>query len=98
MASRTQQLKGWLNPCIDRRKFLKASAALAAGAAAGPVLFKERKAEAAAYGQNEPNPTSGTYKIRSVCQMCHGRCGIQATVKDGVLLKLDGNPYHPNNL
>jgi anaerobic selenocysteine-containing dehydrogenase len=29
--------------------------------------------------------------------MCHGRCGIRAKVIEGVLVKIDGNPYHPNN-
>jgi anaerobic selenocysteine-containing dehydrogenase len=29
--------------------------------------------------------------------MCHSRCGIRAKVKEGILVKLDGNPYHPNN-
>jgi len=101
MASKTDQLKGWLNPSIERRKFIKAGAALAAGAAVGSSLFKQNEALAATYGQNDPNATeydSGVYVIRSVCQMCHSRCGIQARVKDGVLLKIDGNPYHPNNL
>ena len=35
--------------------------------------------------------------IYSVCQMCHSRCGIRAKVKEGVLVKIDGSPYHPNN-
>ena len=29
--------------------------------------------------------------------MCHSRCGVRAKVKEGILIKLDGNPYHPNN-
>lgn len=32
----------------------------------------------------------------SVCRQCRSDCGIEARVFNGVLLKLDGNPYHPN--
>jgi anaerobic selenocysteine-containing dehydrogenase len=34
----------------------------------------------------------------SVCQNCHSRCGLLGTIVDGALVKLDGNPYHPNNM
>lgn len=39
------------------------------------------------------------FKIRhSVCLQCHGECGIRAKVsrKDGRLIRLVGNPWHPN--
>jgi len=32
----------------------------------------------------------------SVCRQCRSDCGIEARVFNGVLIKLDGNPYHPN--
>ena len=32
----------------------------------------------------------------SVCKQCRSDCGLEARVFNGVLLKLDGNPYHPN--
>jgi anaerobic selenocysteine-containing dehydrogenase len=32
----------------------------------------------------------------SVCRQCRSDCGIEARVFNGVLMKLDGNPYHPN--
>ena len=32
----------------------------------------------------------------SVCRQCRSDCGIAARVVNGVLVKLDGNPYHPN--
>ncbi|HXF97994.1 MAG TPA: NrfD/PsrC family molybdoenzyme membrane anchor subunit [Gaiellaceae bacterium] len=31
----------------------------------------------------------------SVCQQCNTQCGIKAKLIDGVLVKLDGNPYSP---
>ncbi len=84
---------------MDRRRFLQVSAVLAA-AAAGGDFFLPRAARALTTGQSPPDPTevdAGVQVIMSVCQNCHGRCGIMARVKDGVLLKIDGNPYHPNN-
>ncbi|MHB1682074.1 MAG: molybdopterin-dependent oxidoreductase [Bacilli bacterium] len=32
----------------------------------------------------------------SVCRQCRSDCGIEARIFNGVLMKLDGNPYHPN--
>ena len=32
----------------------------------------------------------------SVCRQCRSDCGIEARVFNGVLIKLDGNPYHLN--
>lgn len=89
-----------LDPEMDRRRFLLISGTLAAGAAIGN-LMKPASASAAVAGRSLPDPTqldAGVEVIMSVCQQCHGRCGIMARVKDGVLLKIDGNPYHPNNL
>ena len=84
---------------MDRRRFLQISAVLAAAAGAGE-LFRPTAAHALITGQLSPDPTevdAGVQVIMSVCQQCHSRCGIMARVKDGVLLKIDGNPYHPNN-
>jgi anaerobic selenocysteine-containing dehydrogenase len=56
--------------------------------AAGPLLVT---------GENAPDAVETAANIiYSVCQMCHSRCGIRAKVVDGVLLKIDGNPWHPN--
>ena len=89
-----------LNPDMDRRRFLLISGTLAAGTAVGNLVGPASVA-AVATGQNPPDATevdAGVQVIMSVCQNCHSRCGIMARVKDGVLLKVDGNPYHPNNL
>jgi anaerobic selenocysteine-containing dehydrogenase len=92
--------KNWLNPALNRRAFLKASGALASATMGGQV-FKTSKAAAApglVTGENDPDAIETADDIiYSVCQMCHSRCGIRAKVKEGVLVKLDGNPYHPNN-
>ncbi len=89
-----------LNVEIDRRRFLQMTAVLAAAAGTGD-FFVPRRAQAVTTGMTPPDPTeldAGVQVIMSVCQNCHSRCGIMARVKDGILLKLDGNPYHPNNL
>ncbi len=89
-----------LNPDMNRRRFLLISGTLAAGATVGN-LVKPAAASPLVTGQNPPDATevdAGVQVIMSVCQNCHSRCGIMARVKDGVLLKIDGNPYHPNNL
>jgi anaerobic selenocysteine-containing dehydrogenase len=94
----------WLNPSISRRTFLKVSGTFASAAAVSPVFTKSKQANAAAVsatlktGENPPDPVETADNIiYSVCQMCHSRCGVRAKVVDGVLVKLDGNPYHPNN-
>ena len=98
MATKTcnERPKSWLDPSLSRRSFLKSSSALAAVAAAGS-LFKARQAEAVTTGGLPPDPVEVDENIvYSACLQCHGGCGIRAKVKDGVLVKIDGNPYHPN--
>jgi tetrathionate reductase subunit A len=79
-----------------RRTFLKMSGVVGAAAAGGSLVFT-RKSEALSYTQQPPDEVETAADIiYSVCQMCHARCGIRAKVKNGVLVKIDGNPYHPN--
>ena len=97
--------ENWLNPKVDRRTFLKVSGTLASTAMAASVFTQTKKAVAAptpgagvTTGENLPDPVESAEDILySVCQMCHSRCGVRAKVKEGILVKLDGNPYHPNN-
>ena len=98
------KISSWLNPSISRRSFLKVSGTLATAAAISPVFTNTKPANAAvvsellATGENQPDPVESAENIiYSVCQMCHSRCGVRAKVIDGVLVKIDGNPYHPNN-
>ena len=92
--------KNRLNPAVNRRTFLKVSAALAS-ATMGAQVFTPSRASGTpglVTGENDPDAIETADDIiYSVCQMCHSRCGIRAKVKEGVLVKLDGNPYHPNN-
>jgi len=98
MATKTssERPKSWLDPSLSRRSFLKSSSTLAAVAAAGS-LFKARPAEALTTGGLPPDPVETDANIvYTACLQCHGGCGVRAKVKDGVLVKIDGNPYHPN--
>jgi anaerobic selenocysteine-containing dehydrogenase len=93
---------------LDRRDFLKTSAAAMAAFAS---FFTVKDALALTVGENVPDPAApgSGQSIRfrfSNCQNCHGRCGLMAKVvgpagladpSAGVLVKLDGHPYHPNN-
>ncbi len=96
---------GWLNPAVNRRTFLKLSSAVTSATLVNSTFTKSKKAIAAptpavgvTTGENLPDPVETADDIiYSVCQMCHSRCGVRAKVKEGVLVKLDGNPYHPNN-
>jgi anaerobic selenocysteine-containing dehydrogenase len=84
---------------MDRRDFLKCSAFLGCSLAASSSL--ERVLEAAAGGglffdvgdaylQHLPEN-----QIYSVCQQCNTNCGIKVKFVDGLVAKIDGNPYSP---
>ncbi len=99
----TKRKKSKLNPSVNRRTFLKVSGALASAAVAGPVFTKSKAAAdptdpAVITGENPPDAVeTADDSIYSTCQMCHSRCGVRAKVKEGIRVKIDGNPYHPNN-
>ncbi|MBI4320866.1 MAG: molybdopterin-dependent oxidoreductase [Chloroflexi bacterium] len=42
--------------------------------------------------------TAGEKWVTSVCKMCLHGCGIRVRVKDGVVLKVEGDPTNPDNL
>ena len=93
--------KGIINTPINRRQFLKVSAALSAATAFSASLLHSKSAKAMTTGQNLPDPVEGASNMQiryTVDQNCQGRCGLKCEVVDGVLVKIDGNPYHPNNL
>jgi anaerobic selenocysteine-containing dehydrogenase len=92
--------KNCLIPALSRRAFLKVSGALASATMAGQVFTKSEATAAPGLitGENDPDTIETADDIiYSVCQMCHSRCGIRAKIIEGILVKLDGSPYHPNN-
>ncbi len=90
---------GWSGQPITRRTFLRSTAAFAAAGAFGGMFFRENRALAASFGDPVLVETNPRVEIKySVCQSCHGRCGMRCKIVDGVLVKIDGNPYHPNDM
>ncbi len=78
-----------MNSKLSRREFLsKTTKTAAVGAAIG----------ASASAQVLQSGWRGDTRVQLVpsnCEMCFWRCGILAEVKDGKVLKVQGNPNHP---
>jgi thiosulfate reductase/polysulfide reductase chain A len=79
---------------LSRRDFLKLGAATAGALAVGqmlpPMVAKAAK-------ESGLLNAAGDGFISSMCEMCVWRCGLLAKVKDGRVVKLDGNPEHPHS-
>jgi anaerobic selenocysteine-containing dehydrogenase len=84
---------------MKRRSFLKLAAATGAAAAIAPRLASA-KIEYPDYPQGHsgqsPDSDSGHTWKTGLCLQCHGGCSIIGKVKDGELLKIEGNPYSHN--
>jgi thiosulfate reductase/polysulfide reductase chain A len=75
---------------LSRRRFLKiAGAGVGVAAAAGPVGRLFRTVEAGGEGER------GLRRVPTFCDICFWKCGAIATVRDGVLWKIEGNPDDP---
>jgi len=79
---------------ISRRDFLKLGGAATAALAAGQMLPAPVAQAARAAGHLN---AEGDGFIPSMCEMCVWRCGLVATIKDGRVVKLEGNPEHPHS-
>lgn len=79
---------------ISRRDFLKIGAAGAGALALGQMLPPKVAQAARAAGHIN---AEGDGFVHSMCEMCVWRCGLIAKVKDGRVVKLDGNPEHPHS-
>jgi anaerobic selenocysteine-containing dehydrogenase len=80
---------------LGRRSFLKLAGATAA-AGAFYQLGLVGLDTLAAQRRRLPGPPS-VEQILGTCRLCAGGCGLSAQVVDGQVIKLDGNPFHPNN-
>ncbi|MCK5742519.1 MAG: molybdopterin-dependent oxidoreductase, partial [Chlorobi bacterium] len=73
---------------VSRRKFLKISAAtIATATALGTVSCTRDKIKASA--------EKGIKTIPTYCNVCFWKCAAIATLKDGKLWKIEGNPIDP---
>jgi len=86
---------------ISRREFIKISGATGATAAILgniPAAFEKAQKAIAATGEGnffEAKPENILY---GVCLQCNTQCTIKGKIQNGVLVKVDGNPYSPNNM
>jgi len=88
------------SPAQTRRDFIKVSAVTMAALTAAT-----RQAEAASRWLNprriqKAAATSldqDVKQVHSTCLGCNARCGTRATVQNGRLVAMSGNPYHPYN-
>jgi thiosulfate reductase/polysulfide reductase chain A len=89
---------------ITRRRFLKTLTAVGGGAAGATVTAATAGVVRAADG---PAPGSADLErrfgrdagewIASCCNACGGQCGIMAHVIEGKVVKIEPNPWNPNN-
>ncbi len=89
---------------LTRREFGQTTALVGGAAAmagslpvfaqlAGKTVSATPASAAGTYPLNDPENV-----IYSICLNCHTACSIKAKIQDGVLVKVDGNPYSPMNL
>ncbi len=76
---------------ISRRKFLKGTALTVGTSLLTPGVSRAKRRPQTWHGRERVD------EIPSTCEMCFWRCGIIGEVKNGRLVRIKGNPLHPNN-
>jgi len=76
---------------MQRRTFIK----IAGGAAAGAAVTGGFGGAALQAAMKETKGTGKTVDVPTFCELCFWKCGMIAKVRDGVIVKVEGNPRHP---
>ncbi|MFH0882238.1 MAG: molybdopterin-dependent oxidoreductase [bacterium] len=76
---------------MRRRTFIK----LAGGAAAGAAMTYGLGGTVLQAALVETRGKSEVREIPTFCELCFWKCGMIAKVRDGKVVKLEGNPRHP---
>ncbi len=76
---------------VSRRRFLQGSIALTVLGGAS-LTGADLLAKATSNQKEKPNK-----KVPTVCEMCVNKCSAIADVRDGIVKKLDPNPYFPKS-
>jgi anaerobic selenocysteine-containing dehydrogenase len=94
-------LNGGRENGMDRRDFLKCSALLGGSLAASSYLLQVLSGSESSQVYAD-DLTENAYQLHlpenqifSACQQCNTNCGIKVKILDGVVKKIDGNPYNP---
>ncbi|SEA77414.1 Anaerobic selenocysteine-containing dehydrogenase [Desulfuromusa kysingii] len=87
-----------LDKKVSRRSIMKGAVVVGGGAFLGDKLGWCNKVLAAVADKNTYPLGSAESIIYSVCLQCHTACPLKCKVQDGLLVKIDGNPYTPQNM
>lgn len=87
-------------PKLSRRQLLKAGALTAGGALLGDLGYLLANGAAPhEVAAGEPYPLNLPENLLyTTCLQCNTQCTLKTKIQDGVLVKIDGNPYSPMNL
>ncbi|MFK5926147.1 MAG: molybdopterin-dependent oxidoreductase [Desulfuromusa sp.] len=84
---------------VSRRSIMKGAVVVGGGAFLGDKFGWCDKVLAAVADQQNIYPLGKAEAvIYSVCLQCHTSCPLKCKIQDGLLAKIDGNPYTPQNL
>lgn len=83
---------------VNRRTFLKVSAAGVAGTSVVGQLLGLPNPVASAFREATAQEAAGEKRVRTVCRQCPAGCGLEVRVVNGRAVKIEGNPDHPINL
>lgn len=86
-------------PIKSRRQFLAGGALLGSGILSPLNVLAGSSPESAVLNSDRPDapyePAKPENTIYSACLQCNTGCGIKCKIQNGIVTKIDGNPYNP---